>query len=79
VQYVGPCLGKLVKRYVDKNGESKCSGAKQLKSSQHYTPEFGRAVAELYTRHVHAVRSEASRGLTSVIDVDAASNIVLLA
>lgn len=76
---MGSCLGKLVKRYIDKHGESKCSGAKQLKSSQHYTAEFGKAVAELYSKHVDAVRAEASRGQSYLVDVDAAPNIVRLA
>jgi hypothetical protein len=34
-----------------KTGEFRPAGNSDLKSSQHYTPEFGQAMAEIFTKH----------------------------
>ena len=39
--------------YTDKNGVKRCSGGKDLKASQTYTPAFGQAVYKLH-KSVHA-------------------------
>lgn len=55
----GPMFGMrpLVHKYVDKHGESKFAGTKNLKGSQAYTPGFGKAVKKTILKNQAVIRA----------------------
>ena len=42
---------KVVKEYVDEHGAKKVDGAADLKGTQHYTLDFGRAIQQVFENH----------------------------
>ncbi|CAK9017446.1 unnamed protein product [Durusdinium trenchii] len=50
---------ELVEKYIDGKGKARIKGSAQLKSSQAYPIQFGRALAKLRTRHTQDVKKAA--------------------
>lgn len=56
----GPMFGKhaLVRKYVDKHGDSKFAGTRNLKGSQAYTPGLGRGVKKTILKNKGEIRAK---------------------